>query len=160
MDDPRLTPARADLAAQHLEGKVSAARFVEGVAREVIDAAAPLRRAPAPDAALDTEALKGERVTVYEFTDEGWAWGQLTSDSYVGWLPTNALSAPGPAPTHIVTALRTFVFPGPSIKLPPVEALSLGCRIAVAREDATFAMRAQCGSFPRVHLADICCHEA
>jgi hypothetical protein len=28
--DPRLTPARPDLAAKHLEGKVTAARFVEG----------------------------------------------------------------------------------------------------------------------------------
>ena len=29
MDDPRLTPARPDLAAKYLEGKVTAARFVE-----------------------------------------------------------------------------------------------------------------------------------
>ena len=28
-DDPRLTPARADLAAKYLEGKVKAERFVE-----------------------------------------------------------------------------------------------------------------------------------
>lgn len=160
MDDPRLTAARPDLAARHLEGKVSAARFVDGVEREVIDAVAPLRHAPAADAALDTEALKGERVTVYEFTDEGWAWGQLMGDGYVGWLPTNALSAPGPAPTHIVTALRTLVFPGPSIKLPPVEALSFGCRVTVVHEDATFAVTAQGGCIPRVHLAPIGWREA
>ena len=30
MDDPRLTPARPDLAARYLEGRVTAARFVEG----------------------------------------------------------------------------------------------------------------------------------
>ena len=30
---------------------------------------------------LDTEALKGERVTVYETTDEGWCWGQLAVGS-------------------------------------------------------------------------------
>ena len=29
-NDPRLTPARPDLAAKHLEGIVTAARFVEG----------------------------------------------------------------------------------------------------------------------------------
>ena len=29
MDDPRLTPARGDIAAKYLEGKVKAARFVE-----------------------------------------------------------------------------------------------------------------------------------
>ena len=98
--DPRLTPARADIAAKHLEGKVEAARFVEGEPREVVEPQAPLRRAPSPEAPLDTEALKGERVTVYETTDEGWAWGQLESDGYVGWLPAGALRAPGPAPTH------------------------------------------------------------
>ena len=32
MDDPRLTPARPDLAAKYLEGKVKAARFVENAA--------------------------------------------------------------------------------------------------------------------------------
>ena len=36
----------------------------------------------------------GERVTVYEINDEGWAWGQLAADGYVGWLPANALLAP------------------------------------------------------------------
>ena len=50
--DPRITPARGDLAAKHLEGKVTAARFVEGEEREVIDAQAPLRAQPAPDAPL------------------------------------------------------------------------------------------------------------
>ena len=64
--DPRLTPARPDLAAKHLDGKVTAARFVEGELREIIEPQAAVRRAPAPDAPLDTEALKGERVMVYE----------------------------------------------------------------------------------------------
>jgi len=78
---PRLTPARPDLAARSLEGRITAARFVDGVAREVIEPHLPLRRSPAPDAALDTEVLMGERVTVYETTEEGWAWGQRTATS-------------------------------------------------------------------------------
>src|ERR1700761_9425150 len=73
--DPRLTPARADLAARGLEGKVEAARFVEGRAFEVIDPNTPVRGTPAPDASLLTEALKGEQVTVYDLNAEGWAWG-------------------------------------------------------------------------------------
>ena len=92
--DPRLTPARPDLAAKHLEGKVQAARFVEGTSYEVNDPAAPLRRKPQSDAPLDTEALMGERLTVYEITDEGWAWGQLENDDYVGYLPASALVPP------------------------------------------------------------------
>src|SRR4030095_1868067 len=97
MKDPRLTPARDDLAAKQLEGQVTAARFVEGTDYEVVDGQAPVRREPASDAPLDTEALMGERVTVYEI-NEGWAWGQLHSDQYVGFLPARALATPGPAP--------------------------------------------------------------
>ncbi len=93
--DPRLTPARTDLAAKHLEGKVEAERFVEGTLCEVVDATAPVRREPRPDAPQETQALKGERVTVYEITEEGWCWGQLEADGYVGWIPANAMSKPG-----------------------------------------------------------------
>ena len=106
--DPRLTPARPDLAARHLAGKVAAERFVDGQLFEVIEPSAPLRRAPASDAALDTEALQGERVTIYETTAEGWCWGQLETDGYVGYLPQNALAAVRQAPTHKVAALRTL----------------------------------------------------
>jgi len=151
MADPRLTPARPDLAARFLEGKVEAARFVDGVAHEVIAAAAPLRRAPAHDAALDTEALKGERVTVYD-RREGWAWGQLVNDGYVGWLPDALLAAPGPTPTHKVAALRTFAFPGPSIKLPPVSTLSLGAALAVTRIDGDFAITREGHHIPTRHV--------
>jgi len=38
MHDPRLTPARDDLAAKYLEGKVKALRFVEGeIVRSVLE---------------------------------------------------------------------------------------------------------------------------
>src|SRR6185437_607291 len=100
--DPRITPARPDIAAAHLKGKVKAAQFVEGTLQEVIVGLAPVRKAPAHDAPLLTEALRGERVTIYETDEEGWAWGQLASDGYVGYLPAAALLAPGPESTHRV----------------------------------------------------------
>ena len=153
--DPRITPARSDLAAKHLEGKVDAARFVEGETREVIEPQAPLRRAPAPNAALATEVLCGERVTIYETTDEGWCWGQLESDGYVGFLPAYALAAPGPKPTHKVAALRTLVFHEPDIKLPPAATLPLGAKLAVARLEERFAVTASGGFVPAVHLVPI-----
>jgi cell wall-associated NlpC family hydrolase len=152
--DPRLTPARPDLAAAHLRGKLTAARFVEGEVREVIEPQAPVRRSPAPDAPLDTEVLKGERVTIYETTEEGWAWGQI-EDGYVGWLPANALIRPGAAPTHKVTALRTLVFPGPSIKLPPLETLSLGARLSIVGVEPPFAVTTSGAHVPLVHLAPL-----
>ncbi|KIZ40916.1 MULTISPECIES: NlpC/P60 family protein [Rhodopseudomonas] len=155
MDDPRLTPARGDLAATYLEGKVAAKRFVTGEEFEVFDGVAPLRREPFSGAMLDTQALRGERVTVYDRTEEGWAWGQLISDGYVGWLPDIALYRPGAEPTHKVTALRTFAFPGPSIKLPPVDTLPLGARIAVARDDGAFVITANGHHIPRCHVAEL-----
>ncbi len=153
--DPRLTPWRADLAAKHLEGKVKAARFVDGRAMEVVGAAAPLRREPSAEAALDTEALKGERVTVYDERGGGWSWGQLAADRYVGWLPSAALAPPGPAPTHKVTALRTFVFPGPSIKLPPREALPFGAALHIVAMQDRLAVTPAGGFVPAAHLAPI-----
>lgn len=151
--DPRLTPARPDLAARHLEGKVTAARFVEGIEFEVFDPVVPVRREPSHDAALDTEALKGERVMVYDRDAEGWAWGQLKADGYVGWIPDIALVQPRTTPTHKITALRTFSFPGPSIKLPPVESLPLGARIEVVKIDGTFAITSQRHYLPVQHVA-------
>jgi cell wall-associated NlpC family hydrolase len=149
--DPRLTPARPDLAAAHLRGRVDAARFVDGVVRAVVAPQAPLRRRPEHDAPLDTEALHGERVNVYEENDEGWTWGQL-ADGYVGWLPSAALGPDGPAPTHRVAALRTFVFPAPSIKTAPLATLSLGARVAVMRTEGVFAVLAGGGFVFAAHL--------
>jgi hypothetical protein len=153
--DPRITPVRPDLAARELVGVVDAPRFVEGQAYEIAAALAPMRKEPSATAGLQTEALKGERVTIYDIDETGWAWGQLAGDGYVGYVPASALAAPGPAPTHKVTALRTFVFPGPSIKLPPVESLSFGCRLAIARADEQFAITAAGGHVPVVHLAPV-----
>ncbi len=153
--DPRLNPYRPDLAAEHLRGQVEAARFVEGAPYEVIEPLTALRRGPSHDAPLDTLALMGERVTVYETNEEGWAWGQLASDGYVGWLSDNALAAPGPAATHKVSALRTLGFPGPDIKLPPLTALPLGARVAVKKADERFAVTASGLYLPAMHLAAI-----
>jgi cell wall-associated NlpC family hydrolase len=152
MFDSRITPVRPDLAAAHLKGKVDATRFVEGTPQIVVSAVAPVRRAPAHDAELQTQALKGEAVTVYDVNEDGWAWGQLARDGYVGWMPHAALLTPQAKPTHRVAALQTFAFPGPSIKLPPIESLPLGASIALARNDKGFAVSADYGFIPGNHL--------
>ena len=159
MDDPRLTPARGDLAAKYLEGKVKAARFVEGEGFEISDAIAPLREHPSSDAMLLTQALKGERVTIYDRNGEGFAWGQLNSDGYVGWLPDRALTKPAAAPTHRITALRTLAFPGPSIKLPPVDTLVMGSLIAAVHEDGAFVVTREGWYLPRQHVGSLDPHE-
>jgi cell wall-associated NlpC family hydrolase len=158
--DPRVTPFRDGVAAKYLEGKLKAGRFVEGREMEVIAPQAPLRREPRPDAPLDSEALKGERVTIYDIDAEGWAWGQLAADNYVGWLPSAALAAPRPTPTHKLTALRSFVFPKPSIKLPPVEALPFGAKLNVTHMADRWAVTSSGGQLssgyvPAAHIAPV-----
>jgi len=155
MDDPRLTPARPDLAAAFLKGRITADRYATGEEFELVDALAPLRQAPSTDAMLLTQALLGERVTIYDRSGDGFAWGQLQGDGYVGWLPDRALARPRAAPTHRITGLRTFGFPGPSIKLPPIETLVLGSTITVTRENGPFAVTDRGWHVPLCHVGDI-----
>ncbi len=154
--DPRLTPARADLAAKELEGKVTAARYVEGRAYDVIEPQAPLRGEPVPDAPLATEALKGERVTIYDSNAEGWAWGQLAADGYVGWLPANALAPAGPPPTHKVAALRTLCLSGSArSSIRPSRLCRSGARLAIVRIEERMAVTRSGAYVPTAHLAPI-----
>jgi cell wall-associated NlpC family hydrolase len=104
---------------------------------------------------LLTQALKGERVTIYDRNGEGFAWGQLNGDRYVGWLPDRALAKPTAAPTHKIIAIRTFAFPGPSIKLPPVDTLVMGAMINVVREEAPFAVTREGWYLPLPHVGSI-----
>jgi cell wall-associated NlpC family hydrolase len=151
--DRRLTPARADLAAAYLRGLVDAPRFVEGRKMRIVDASAPLRRSPQGDAPLETEALFGEAVTVYD-EREGWAWAQLERDQYVGYLPSAALGAPS-APSHRVAALRTHAYPGPAIKLPPRMALSLGAQLTIVGHEGDFSVSQDGLYLWSRHLAEI-----
>jgi len=150
--DPRTTPARADLAAAHLRGRVKADRFVEGSAHHVVEATAPLRHAPSSAAPLDSEALHGEEVTVYETSEEGWCWGQL-ADGYVGYLPASALARGRSEATHRVSVLRTLVFPAPDVKASPILGLPLGSRVSIVREEKRFGVTPDGGFIPRAHLA-------
>jgi cell wall-associated NlpC family hydrolase len=153
--DPRIHPFRPEIAAKYLQGKVEAARFVEGARHEVVEPIAALRRTPSHEARLDSQALLGERIVVYETTDEGWAWGQIESDGYVGWLSANALGDTGRAATHKVAVPRTLGFPGPDIKLTPAVALPMGASVAIVRQDERFAVTTNGWHLPIVHLAPI-----
>src|SRR5205823_2253297 len=84
-----------------------------------------------------------------------YAWNQATKPGRPEGGECQAARAPGAPPTHKVTALRTLVFPGPSIKLPPLQALPLGSRLAIARTEGVFAITAAGGYLPVRHLAAI-----
>lgn len=152
--DPRLTPARPDLADERLRGEIDAARYIPGTLRRIVVPSAPLRRSPAPDASLDTEALMGELVTIYD-EHEGWAWGQLQSDGYVGYLPDEALGPSNVEPGHRIGVLRTFVYPGPSLKLPPSGYLSLNACVSVTEIAGDYARIGIAGFVFAAHLVGI-----
>jgi cell wall-associated NlpC family hydrolase len=136
--DPRLTPARPDLAAAQLRGQVAADAYVEGRALHVCVGTADLRHAPAPDAPLDTQALFGEDVMLYE-DHEGWGWVQLARDGYVGYMSMAALVEGRIKPTHRVTVNRSFVYPGPDLKFSARDALPLGAAVRVRATKGGFA---------------------
>lgn len=150
--DPRLTAARGDIAAMALKGRIAAARFVEGEKCEIVAPLAPLTATPSQDASLLTQALYGERVTIYDRPGNGWAWGQLEADGYVGWMPERALRWAGGAATHRVSALRTFAFPKASIKVPPVATLPLGAKLVVEHETNGFVVTREGWHIPTQHL--------
>jgi Bacterial dipeptidyl-peptidase Sh3 domain/NlpC/P60 family len=136
--DFRLTPARPDLAAEHLRGLIPASAYVAGRPMQVVTGVADLRRAPSHEALLDTQALYGEAVTVYE-EYEGWGWVQLARDQYVGYMPVAALDSGSPHPTHRVCVNRTFVFQCPDIKMSARRFSPLGAAMRVVGTDGLFA---------------------
>ena len=129
--DPRLNAFTRTLADARLKGRVDAQTFVDGRPMRVRAPQLPLRVKDDPRAPYDSELIQGEPVLVFSETDRGSAWVQSEIDGYVGYVARDALTSDTPEPTHWVTALRTFVYPGPDMKLPPVSALTMGSWLAL-----------------------------
>ena len=128
--DPRLHAYRLDLAGNGLQGRVEAMRFVEPTAARVGIGRTSVREAPDDDARQATELLYGERVEVFE-REGGWAWVQNRTDGYVGYVREVSLTEPNAEPTHRVAALRSYLFGGPDLKLPPRDLIHMSSAVAV-----------------------------
>ena len=111
----------------------------------------PVRRRPEASAPLDTEAVYGEIVSVFDEAD-GWAWVQMQRDQYVGYVPAEALTADVKPATHRVRALGTFVYPTPDIKAPPMMLLSVNSLISVTDESERFCRLERGGFVARRHV--------
>lgn len=134
--DPRLLPVRDGIAADHLEGVVPARKYVSGKRRSVTAGSAALRNAPDAAAEQVNQALFGETFTIYD-EHEGWAWGQLSADHYVGWMRADELGDP-PAPTHRLKVLRSFLYEAPNMKSKPLKAVSMNAQLALGEPDGNF----------------------
>jgi cell wall-associated NlpC family hydrolase len=89
--------------------------------------------------------LFGERVAVYERAGD-WAWVQAERDSYVGYVLADGLIAEGPAATHHVNAIGTFIYPAADIKTPPLAHVSMTTPLTVIEVTDRFARLApECG---------------
>lgn len=135
--DPRVTPARDDVAASFLRGKVQAQRFSDGAPHHVTVGLASLRVEPSDAAMQDTELLCGEDFVVYDEKD-GWAWGQSTLDDYVGYVRSEALASGIANADRRVSALLTPVRPQADLKIPPLDLLPMNARVKAEGREKRF----------------------
>lgn len=156
--DPRLHAYRPDLADERLRGEVDAARFVAGRPARIAVAVADICKTPRPDSGLNTQALYGDDVHVFD-TTEGWAWIQAEHDGYVGYVSSSVLADGAEAPTHVVSVPRTFLYPGPDLKFPKAGELSMGSRVAITGtaeiRGTAYALLASGQAMIRKHLAPL-----
>ncbi|MEM6622881.1 MAG: NlpC/P60 family protein [Pseudomonadota bacterium] len=150
--DKRLTPARDDIAADHLEGILPAPRYVAGMKHRVSAGRTELLRQPG--GGLDTELLHGEDFVVYDVAD-GWAWGQAALDSYVGYVDVRDLVARGEDPTHRVATLGAQVYRAPELKTLPSGRFPFGARLYVADTTDTHAQIGPASWVPLRQLAPL-----
>ena len=157
--DPRLTPAREDLAAANLEGLMPAGRYERPKRMQVAVPATAVRSGPQAGAEQWDQLLLGERFDVLE-TRDAFAWGQAVRDGYVGHVALDALVPEGPAPTHRVQVRLTYGFRSPSIKSEPVGPISLNSLVAVSGREGKLALCDAGFWLPEAHLAPIGVFEA
>lgn len=147
MNDRRLTPANARVAASHLKGQVTAEAFAVGEPATIGQVVVDLLASPAGK--RDRQILLGSAVTVYE-RHEGWAFVQSKRDGYVGYLAEAGVSTPQ-TPTHRVGTPATHVYATESFKSKDLLHLPFGAELTVIDERHKFFETAQ-GFIPKKHL--------
>jgi cell wall-associated NlpC family hydrolase len=128
--DKRLTPARPDLAAEHLRGRIKADRYAVGEPAQAVEYVSNLWSRRDLWSGIETQVLFCERLTVYERAD-GWAWVQLARDGYVGYVREAAIAPVGLPATHRVSALRAPLFSAADLKSQSVGFVPLNAQVAV-----------------------------
>lgn len=132
-----------------------AARYVEGEPARISTGMASLREDPHEEARQGSELLYGERVTVFERA-RGWAWVRNAVDGYVGYVREATLDAAEKrAPTHWVSALRSYLFDAPDLKTSPRAILHMTSRVVVTDRHEGWARIADGGWLWATHLAPV-----
>ncbi len=152
MSNPRLLASNGRVAHSALKGRVEAARFTDGAWQQVTAPSAPLL--DAPGGARQRELLLGEDFCLLERRD-GAAFGFARRDGYVGYVPAAALG-PAQAPTHMISAIRSYAKQVPELKDTGAHMLlSRGARLRVSHEVGAWAacqINGQEIYVPRAHI--------
>jgi hypothetical protein len=156
--DPRVTLARADLAAQFLEGLVAAERYETARRLMVTAPSVAIHRLPDDGSERLDELIYGEAFDALG-ADGDFLWGQAARDGYVGHVRVRALSPKGAAPTHRVRVLRTYAFADRSIKSPALGPFSINALVRIETEEGDFGRACDGAWFWRSHLSPIGAYE-
>jgi cell wall-associated NlpC family hydrolase len=154
VDKPDIEPTRYEIIASHLD----------------------VKKTPNLEAGVETQALRGEIFNVFE-EQNGWLFGQLEHDKYVGWIHSLLVDFDGSKSiisahergravalirtpndhcrTHKVKVPRTFLYPAANMKLPHMGALSLGCAVQIVEIKGDFACTAQGEYIWAAHLCKL-----
>ena len=152
--DPRVTALQGDMASVTLQGLVPAKTYQTPMPMQVSAAVVPIRAAPVGYAEQWDQLIFGEGFDLLAEVD-GFGWGQARRDGYVGYVALDALSAPVLAPTHRISALRTYGFSEPSIKSAPIGLYSLNALVTVEEREGRFVRTARGGWFVESQLSPI-----
>jgi len=150
----RLVPARPDLAAEHLRGRVKAERFVAGRPARVAPALLDLMLDPDPAGERATQLLHGEIFVVYEERADGLAWGQAQLDGYVGYVARDGL-APQRGAGRPLTALWSHRYEHPTVQGRATTALPFLADLPVSGSTGGFARLRGGGHVPLPHFAPV-----
>lgn len=173
--DPRLTPARDDLAASWLKERVKASRYADPVRHTVTQTIANIYLNPEDGLPLESQLLYGEQIDVYESKD-GWAWMQSVRDGYVGYARSETITIVDEAKpaTHRISNIASHLYPaaqgtqsfktgatlmsGTGYKTTPALNLSYGSHVHVATQNEVLSVLDSGHMIPTAHLAPIDFH--
>lgn len=158
--DPRTTPLRDGVAGQALEGLAPAEVYLEPRIMACVFPAAGIYRAPEPASEMMDQLVFGELFEVLEDEAGGFVWGQARRDGYVGFVAAERLAAPAPAPTHRISALRTYAFAEASIKSRAAGPYPMNALAAVEAEEGRLCKVTGAGWMPSAHLTPVGIFEA
>ena len=149
--DPRLMAANENVAALELKGKIKARKYVKG---NLFQGKQPVSGVfNQPNGALTCQLLYGNEFRVLDMVD-GWCFGQVAYDGYVGYILEDNL-APSGEKTYLVSTLGTGLYQRDDIKSACRKWLPMGSKLTIEGFEGDFAKITGNYFVPNRHLRKI-----